>query len=418
MMNMKRILTIYFSLFLSALVLLPSAIMGSEKRIITDDTQAPLYFIQVNHPNKAEPFSLHGLSYTKLADSIVQFSPQKPWSLIILMEESIWISPVELNSVLLGLMEKITLPPEKMLVYAFNTSIRQIEAKWKNPISLQKSVESEVRLLDAIQRIHQMTPLQESNSVLCVIGSGVNTGNSIQMPSIFCPIWFIFPNTQYQKRSPYLETLSAFSGGRIVTQEEFEWLHQIELPGTVDSQIICFTVPYQWRNYQKKIRLNLQEGSLSTPIQLKYPMPWISLTLSLLLLLAATITIITFFVRKTERHKNSSKTHHYSFAWFEWESSGSEKHHQRIQSCEFTIGSNPNCHLTLQDDAISDFHALIEEKNTQFVISDLSSRHGVWVNQQKISSQLLSDKDIIQIGNIYLTFHQSHIKYESNEKIL
>jgi len=140
MMNMKRILTIYFSLFLSALVLLPSAIMGSEKRIITDDTQAPLYFIQVNHPNKAEPFSLHGLSYTKLADSIVQFSPQKPWSLIILMEESIWISPVELNSVLLGLMEKITLPPEKMLVYAFNTSIRQIEAKWKNPISLQKSV--------------------------------------------------------------------------------------------------------------------------------------------------------------------------------------------------------------------------------------------------------------------------------------
>lgn len=415
---MKRILTMLFSLFLGALVLLPTTIMGNEKRIVTDDAQAPLYFIQVNHPIQTKPISLHGTFHTKFPDSIVRFSPQKPWSLIILIEESIWISPIEQNSVLLGLMEKITVPPEKIYVYAFNTSIRQIEAKWKNPVSLQKSVESEVRLLDAMQRIHQMTPLQEINSVLCVIGSGINAGNSTQMPSIFCPIWFIFPNTQYQKRSPYLKTLSAFSGGFIVTQEEFEWLRQIELPEIVDSQIICFSVPYQWWNYQKKIRLSLQEGTLSTPIQLKYPMPWISLALSLLLLLAVVIMLITFFVRKTERQNNSRKTHHYSFAWLEWVGPGSERHHHRIQSCEFTLGSNPNCHLTLQDDAISDFHALIEEKNTQFEISDLSSRHGVWVNQQKISSQLLSDGDIIQIGNIYLTFHQSHIKYESNEKIL
>lgn len=418
MVNLKRFLTILLFLSVAGFSMKPFATMAVDERITTYDRHAPLYFIQIHLPAKPDLITLHDRSYSKVSESIVQFSPQKPWELIILIEESIWVSSVEQNSVLLNIMDKIPVPPKDVTVFTFNTGVNQIESYWKNPVILQKSTVSDVRLTDAMQKINQMITLKDQNCLLCIIGSGKNTGNIISIPSVFCPVWFFFQDNNFNKHSPYLNTLSSCSGGRIFFYDELENIDRLELPPLIHSQILCFSVPYQWLNFHNKIRLSLQERDIVHSIELKYPIPWFSL-LGILLLIAVIIFFLTyFFLYKNEQKKIASKIHHYGLAWLEWIDTFSKKRSKRIQSCEFTIGSNPNCHLSLQDDAISDFHALIEEKNTVFTISDLSSRYGVWINQRKISSQLLHDGDMIQIGNIYLTFRQSHIKYESNEKYL
>ena len=68
------------------------------------------------------------------------------------------------------------------------------------------------------------------------------------------------------------------------------------------------------------------------------------------------------------------------------------------------IGRNPDCDIVLQDPAISQEHVRIVEINGEYLLQDMGSRNGVYVNGLKINKTVLRDLDVIEIGAHSLKF--------------
>lgn len=75
-----------------------------------------------------------------------------------------------------------------------------------------------------------------------------------------------------------------------------------------------------------------------------------------------------------------------------------------IKRTPFTIGRMPNCNIKLDNLEVSRMHAEIINRGNQFVINDLNSRNGVFVNGKKVKSKLLQNNDQIKIGKNVFTF--------------
>ncbi len=74
-------------------------------------------------------------------------------------------------------------------------------------------------------------------------------------------------------------------------------------------------------------------------------------------------------------------------------------------SARSSIGRDATrCDLVLDDPAISREHARIQWERGQFVLYDLASANGTWVNNRRIQRQPLADGDIIRIGDTTLVF--------------
>jgi FHA domain/zinc-ribbon domain len=70
-----------------------------------------------------------------------------------------------------------------------------------------------------------------------------------------------------------------------------------------------------------------------------------------------------------------------------------------------TIGRSPECEIFLDDVTVSRKHAVLLERDGAFVIEDLGSLNGTFLNRRRIDSQAeLADGDELQIGKYRLTF--------------
>ena len=70
------------------------------------------------------------------------------------------------------------------------------------------------------------------------------------------------------------------------------------------------------------------------------------------------------------------------------------------------IGRSPNNHLVIDDQRVSRFHAQLRLVQGRFVISDLDSTGGTFVNQQRIRQQMLKPGDVISLAGMPLIFGQ------------
>lgn len=73
---------------------------------------------------------------------------------------------------------------------------------------------------------------------------------------------------------------------------------------------------------------------------------------------------------------------------------------------ETTIGRAHTNHVVLKEARISRQHAVIRQAGKEFVIEDLQSSNGVYVNSEKVKEHVLSDGDQIRIGDFTMEFHQ------------
>ena len=68
------------------------------------------------------------------------------------------------------------------------------------------------------------------------------------------------------------------------------------------------------------------------------------------------------------------------------------------------IGRSPDCDVFLDDVTVSRRHAEITHEKDSYVIRDLGSLNGTFVNRHRIETSVLSDDDEVQIGKYRMAF--------------
>ena len=75
-----------------------------------------------------------------------------------------------------------------------------------------------------------------------------------------------------------------------------------------------------------------------------------------------------------------------------------------MASLRTLIGRSPDCHVFLDDVTVSRRHAEIVHENDDYVIRDLGSLNGTFVNRRRIETSVLAADDEVQIGKYRMTF--------------
>jgi pSer/pThr/pTyr-binding forkhead associated (FHA) protein len=78
----------------------------------------------------------------------------------------------------------------------------------------------------------------------------------------------------------------------------------------------------------------------------------------------------------------------------------------RVRDCQNTIGSDANCDIVLTDSTISAKHASLRYKEGKFILTDLDSTNGSYLNEDResIAREDLKDNDIVRFGDVRLKF--------------
>jgi transcriptional regulator with GAF, ATPase, and Fis domain len=71
---------------------------------------------------------------------------------------------------------------------------------------------------------------------------------------------------------------------------------------------------------------------------------------------------------------------------------------------DLTVGRDPSNHLSIKDKSLSRYHCHIVRENGKFIIRDLESHNGTFVNSLPVREQELSHGDHIQVGDSLLLF--------------
>jgi len=79
--------------------------------------------------------------------------------------------------------------------------------------------------------------------------------------------------------------------------------------------------------------------------------------------------------------------------------------YQLQKGVSLTIGRREANDVVIEDPAVSGHHAKIDSLNDRFVLIDLQSKNGSFVNEQLINSHWLKHEDIITIGGHSLVFN-------------
>ena len=77
-----------------------------------------------------------------------------------------------------------------------------------------------------------------------------------------------------------------------------------------------------------------------------------------------------------------------------------------LLDAEIVIGRAPGSGITISDGSVSSQHAKIRRTEEGFVLEDLKSRNGTFVNGERVDQpRLLLDGDLVRVGKIIMTFN-------------
>ncbi len=82
------------------------------------------------------------------------------------------------------------------------------------------------------------------------------------------------------------------------------------------------------------------------------------------------------------------------------------------------IGRDPSCSLPIHDDSVSRRHALLEKTADGFLVTDLDSTNGTYVNDQRVTSCPLASGDRLRVGNqIFKLLATDHLETQYYETV-
>jgi serine phosphatase RsbU (regulator of sigma subunit) len=89
----------------------------------------------------------------------------------------------------------------------------------------------------------------------------------------------------------------------------------------------------------------------------------------------------------------------------------------KIDRDVLVIGRNPDCDLVLEPKSVSRRHAAIVRRDADYLIKDIGSTRGTFVNGQKLAQpQVLRSGDVVQIGEIQLSFKSQAVMIQEGDE--
>lgn len=69
-----------------------------------------------------------------------------------------------------------------------------------------------------------------------------------------------------------------------------------------------------------------------------------------------------------------------------------------------TIGNDETCQVRLHGENISDRHARIESKESGYLVRDLRTQQGTYLNEARVMEAYLQEGDVLRVGEVEMTF--------------
>lgn len=86
---------------------------------------------------------------------------------------------------------------------------------------------------------------------------------------------------------------------------------------------------------------------------------------------------------------------------------GPDGAHVVLRAGRHTIGRLPDCDLHLDDSTVSREHAAVVRRGDQWWVLDLGSTNGTRVNGRAAGEHALTDGDVIELGDVEVTFRRA-----------
>jgi hypothetical protein len=80
-----------------------------------------------------------------------------------------------------------------------------------------------------------------------------------------------------------------------------------------------------------------------------------------------------------------------------------------LENASIQIGRIADSDIVLPDPNVSRAHARVEHKGDAYIITDLDSTNGTWVNEQRVTSAHLFENDIIRLGSTRFIFRRARV---------
>jgi pSer/pThr/pTyr-binding forkhead associated (FHA) protein len=76
----------------------------------------------------------------------------------------------------------------------------------------------------------------------------------------------------------------------------------------------------------------------------------------------------------------------------------------RLTREKYLIGRDPGCNIVIEEREVSRRHALLQKKAGEYMLSDLDSTNGIYVNNLRLEKAILKNGDFFQIGSCVFQF--------------
>jgi adenylate cyclase len=73
------------------------------------------------------------------------------------------------------------------------------------------------------------------------------------------------------------------------------------------------------------------------------------------------------------------------------------------------IGRLPSCDFRVDDSEVSKEHCVVVRVGNDYIVRDLDSSNGTFVNNRRVRDQKLRDADVISIGNTCIAFDRGQL---------
>ena len=120
---------------------------------------------------------------------------------------------------------------------------------------------------------------------------------------------------------------------------------------------------------------------------------------AVLLDICAIVLIFVSYVEKRSGEKRWSKT-------FDDMELTDESRIYRLECDEILIGRHASADIRLQDMSVSRYHAMLNVTDGKWMITDIGSKSGLFVNGEPVRHVRLYEGDVITFGNRELIFRK------------